>query len=1327
MSNPGSRRNLLMCFVSVVLALSPSTRIGNARAQTYSWQKPHATVSRTGGLEWAPEPFVFENGAQVRYIDYENGSDTNDGLTRSTPWKHHPWDERATNTAAESSGVITYVFKRGVTYYMFEPQDPEGEWDPYFKADESGTPNEPIRLTVDPDWGTGEAVIAGSAPIPALWQQAGPDDVPNRMDHTNVWYIDAGEWWPRHPRRPRDKLLEEVILWEVRDGVTLELHLARDPDWQESHCSFALDYWHQWSGYLGDNWRDFYDEDLKGYPEDYFDGANVWSQYATFMGAPNPNLIQPGDYDPETGVLRSGGPWPGVKEGSRYMIENLPQFLDSPGEYYWDEDGTGRIYVRLWDDRDPNASQVEMSACFEAVSVDNQSFIEVSGLTFTRFGRQCNAVRVTGTGRNITVTNCNFKHLAGDGVYVRPRDEGDTLRAITISDNDFAYIQNTAIGAGGKSRGLPRHNSDGILVSVDVLRNRTYETGFRQTSGYQSNVPAIDIGYPFRAEIAGNVVTRSFGSGIVVHGGKAGGDPGGRVVPLTRILVHHNKIENTALGVNDYGGLAIWQGGPMYVYNNISGNAVGHIPGGFVYNSNRDMNLSYPIYLDGAYKTYTFNNITWGRTTDENDPYHSRGSAYFMVFGFLNPVIHNTFYRSGIGLGGSSGNRNDVLGNLFVDIKSRFLKNNRTLDPSLVGGGDDGSSGLRGIPTLAYADNLFHGTAEAGVLAKKGDSVGMGAEMDIEAEEITAMAAQMKVYPLRCGRLGWEEENRPIKTGLPDPIDCHKGISDGNLRPHDTTLANNNGVTYFIPWSLYATVGEWHFMQNRRNPREILDYHWFMNETHVKRKAYEAIPYFTLSLSDSTLDAYTESYLEDWAPGAVVFDGSRFAAVGHEEMHRDIEVEATRLGEKPVEPWITPEPDSGYDHRNDPIYGPGQIARFPGDRRRTLDISTENVLVETVVRVDAVDPAQNGVIAGKYDGNTGYRLYVTPTGLPEFEVAAGGSAYRVAGVETITDGEWHHVIGEIDRKSGRMSMYVDGSLSNESSSTLAPEASLSNTADFIVGKGNEDTDYFMGAIDFLRVCKGTLADAATTIEELYAWQTDGPVRYDFAGNPPMGRRDIGALENGDITVTRPNTLLGWDFAGQDSISSYRASYFHESVSQTDPSGTIVMSDAMEPHRSGEGDGFTFKNREFTYQEALDSGRYIEFTIAPREGDTLDFTEIYMYLTTARNTPLHYALFSGDGSFTQGNEIVHDSLPPVWGSVDLPLQGFETVTQPTKFRLYFYGKKRGVGGILDRPGYDLMIRTGGRVGVAHKETKEPESSSGLFKDAVRSAIEAGRGE
>ncbi len=1294
-------------------------------AREYSWQKPHAVVSESGGLQWNPEPFVFEKGSEVRYIDYENGNDANDGKSKTTPWKHHPWDGRATDIAAEAAGSITYVFKRGVTYHMFEPRDLEKGVKPYLIADESGMVDEPIRLTSDPSWGSGEAVLAGSMRIPEQWTKAGSDDVPDRMDHTNVWFIETSDWWPRHPQWPGNGVIGEAVLFEVVDGATLDLHVARDPDWQESHVAFAMDYWHQWDGHYEGKWAHPYDEDLKGFPADYFTGGKVWSQYTSFMGTPIPYEVDSGKYNPETGVLKSV--FMGVKPGSRYMIEDLPQFLDSPKEYYWDENGTRRLFVRLTGDRNPNQADVRLAACFTAVSVNDLSHISVTGLSFKEFGESGSVVSIVGNCTGIVVGNCRFDHVASNGIKVEADKEGDVMKDIVIRDNEFTYIRNTAIDVVAK-RNVPTKpwHAAGIIENIDVLRNRTYETGFRHNGVMQSNVPAIDIGYPLTAEVAGNVVNRSFGSGLVIHGGKSGGDARGYVVPLTRILVHHNKVENTALGVNDYGGLALWQGGPIYAYCNISGNAVGHWPGGYG-GSKRDWNLSYPIYLDGSYKTYTFNNITWQRTTDEIDPYHSTTSAYFMVFGFLNPVIHNTFFRSKIGLGGSSGNRNDVLGNLFVEIGANFLKNNRTGNPSLVGGNDDGSSGIRGIPTLAYGKNVFHGTADAGVLALQGDSAGVGAEMDIEAEDIITMAYQMKKYPVRHGDLGWEEQDLPIIATLPDPVNTEEGIAGGDFRPNDKSLTNNNGVTYFVPWALSATVGEWHFNKNDKDPSKILDYHWYMDETHIDRKTYEYLPYFTLGLNDSTPEVYVPSALEDWTQGAVLFDGNRYASVSDDEMRKDIVLKASAFNTMPMEHWILPEPSGGYDKKDNPVYGEDQVATFPGERRNTLDIDTSNMLVEAVLRVDQTSPSENGIVAGKHDGVAGYRLYVTPSGMVEFEISVGGNAVQVSGAEPVNDGEWRHVLAEVDRVGGTMRIYVDGALSNQVSANLSATNSLSNTSDFVVGRSAEGGGYFYGALDFLRVCKGTLADAATTIEELYEWQTNGPVRYDFAGNAPRGKRDIGALENGDITVTVPDMLIAWDFEGEGDTGSSKADYFADGVSVGDPSGNITMGDGVKAVSWGAPGGFTFANEEKTLAQALDTNRYLEFSIAPEQGDTLDISSISLKLENKNDTKVRqYALFSSELSFAEGNEIVSDTISKGGEMVTIPMNGFENVTESLTFRIYFFGADGGIGGIGGVPGYDLLIKTGGRVGVVRSIRSSGNQKRGLFRNAVESAISAGGG-
>jgi hypothetical protein len=71
----------------------------------------------------------------------------------------------------------------------------------------------------------------------------------------------------------------------------------------------------------------------------------------------------------------------------------------------------------------------------------------------------------------------------------------------------------------------------------------------------------------------------------------------------------------------------------------------------------------------------------------------------------------------------------------------------------------------------------------------------------------------------------------------------------------------------------------------------------------------------------------------------------------------------------------------------------------------------------------------------------------------------------------LADGQWHLLIAEADRAARPLTLYVNG------------------------------------ALEFMRVAHGTLADAHTTIEELYAWQFDGPARRDMRGVKPQGLAD----------------------------------------------------------------------------------------------------------------------------------------------------------------------------------------------------------------------------
>src|SRR5262249_9752689 len=131
-----------------------------------------------------------------------------------------------------------------------------------------------------------------------------------------------------------------------------------------------------------------------------------------------------------------------------------------------------------------------------------------------------------------------------------------------------------------------------------------------------------------------------------------------------------------------------------------------------------------------------------------------------------------------------------------------------------------------------------------------------------------------------------------------------------------------------------------------------------------------------------------------------------------------------------------------------------------------------------------------------------------------FRVNGPGASADVESKAAIHDGRWHHAIVEADRQAKTLTGYVDGR-KDASARGVDGSVSLAKGGDVHVG-GTPAGRFFDAALDFLRIAQGRLADADTTIEELYAWEFDGPFLRDFTGRKPAGpRRSAGAIERTD--------------------------------------------------------------------------------------------------------------------------------------------------------------------------------------------------------------------
>ena len=175
---------------------------------------------------------------------------------------------------------------------------------------------------------------------------------------------------------------------------------------------------------------------------------------------------------------------------------------------------------------------------------------------------------------------------------------------------------------------------------------------------------------------------------------------------------------------------------------------------------------------------------------------------------------------------------------------------------------------------------------------------------------------------------------------------------------------------------------------------------------------------------------------------------------------------------------------------------------------RNPQIYNSNFLIEVCFKTA---PGQKDAVLIQKMGDAGYALRVNQAGGVTLAALALGARASLASQGAVNDGQWHHVIAEADRKAGTFTIYLDGK-QDASGPGLGADASLANEAD-LYAAGTPQGHNLDGVFDFLRIARGTLADAKTTIAELYAWEFDGPFLYDFTGRKrPADGGEAGAIE-----------------------------------------------------------------------------------------------------------------------------------------------------------------------------------------------------------------------
>lgn len=1008
----------------------------------WSWDTAAAEVSPTGDLVWKPLPFHFEAGKSVRYIDFDAGDDANDGATKAKPWKHHPWDPAAQGQSRASTGTQTYVFKRGVVY--------RGSLRPR----ESGSEGDPIRLTSDPTWGKGEAILSGAEVITGWQRGADRAEIPDRQ---KVWYVDL-------PFAPRN-------LWQATKSDITRIPLARTPNWKETDPQEVRSEWWTWDQpewWAGKNQITFQghkahigiDPKHLTQPADYYIGATLRTEYGIVMGTPFPTRVE--GFDAARKGLIFQGIWFGDSEkilpSNHYYLEDKPQFLDSPGEFWFDKKGEGgRLYLRLPNDADPNTACIEAGRHVSIIESTGIDHVAITGLTFRFTNTYWDltlagwgnpdvanaAIRIRGAADDVKISNCRFEQIAGKGIMIDP--SGKRVDHIAITDNEILYTDHGAMQI------IVRGPGD-----VQVLRNRLYMIGARPHR--QDHGHALSVEFPATMEIAGNIMDRCYGAGIFVFGGKASGD--GRDVPLSRVLVHHNRAVDTLLAANDWGGIETWQGGPQYVYDNISGNPNGRW-WGYQKDKPGSARLGLAYYHDGGFKVYNFNNVAWGNPVEATSPLRCYAAYYEATPTIENTFFNNTAFAFHVGSNWSpAGGRHYMLGNLWLDISGPVFQHGQLKE--------DKAAAANEYPydSVAISRNVFSSTT--GPVFGLFESTGKG------YANLASMQAAMQGRKPLAGDVGVMTDRSPVRNAVKH-----------DFRPLPGSAAIDRGVKVFVPWALSRCVGEWHFRRDNGDPAILLDSHWYLAPYYGQREDYHNIPTYPLKGVGITAADFMAGPLEDWVDGSLKLNGKdQYAVLTQAEMSRPVTYSTEKNGKR---------------------------VRSTAERADlfTPDITTGNLLIEAYLQINPGQAA--GLLVSKL-ADSGYQLALNRTGGVTFELRAGGQAAQLESKVRINDGKWHHVIAEVDRKSASGAIYIDGNKVAADAMQLPAGSSLSNDADLLVGGGPQQP-CLAGSLEFLRIAQGTLADAHTSIEELYDWEFDGPFLRDFAGREPTGKaRDAGAFE-----------------------------------------------------------------------------------------------------------------------------------------------------------------------------------------------------------------------
>eukprot|EP00934_Nitzschia_sp_Nitz4_P006339 Nitzschia sp. Nitz4//scaffold304_size22322//19029//21871//NITZ4_008574-RA/size22322-snap-gene-0.3-mRNA-1//-1//CDS//3329547079//6329//frame0 len=242
--------------------------------------------------------------------------------------------------------------------------------------------------------------------------------------------------------------------------------------------------------------------------------------------------------------------------GGSWMIENVLEQLDQPGEYYFDQN-SHLLYVipnatlDLVDFRVALADQIIEIRGGENISVSNIGFRDTAPTYHPKYSwsapsggdwslHRGGAVFIE-NATNISISNCRFRRLDGNAIFLSRR-----TRNITIQGNKFEWLGENAVATWGDTDGYDATSEDfpmDTLLEGNVMR----ELGI-----FEKQSSALGQSKAAKTIIRGNVMFNMPRAAINFNDIVGGGD-----------LVEKNLIFNTCRESGDHGPINSWDRQPF--------------------------------------------------------------------------------------------------------------------------------------------------------------------------------------------------------------------------------------------------------------------------------------------------------------------------------------------------------------------------------------------------------------------------------------------------------------------------------------------------------------------------------------------------------------------------------------------------------------------------------------------------------------------------------------------------------------------------------------------------------------------------------------------